>query len=206
MRATMSLWGLWKITPDVLDDFVVPQTVDRATFLDNLLIECGELEILYTNPLFLRAAIKAWSAKMLPQWEKLDNTTRYDYDPISNYDRHEMWTDTGSSSSTGNATATSADNSANTGESVSYVKAFDNNELTNNGKATQTGNVNTQSTGEQKSTQSVSGDSSHNGHVYGNIGVTTTQQMIDAERNIDRYNVIDEIIADFRARFCLMVY
>lgn len=40
----------------------------------------------------------------------------------------------------------------------------------------------------------------------GNIGVTTTQQMIDAERSIVLYNIYDIIIKDFKQRFCLLVY
>lgn len=40
----------------------------------------------------------------------------------------------------------------------------------------------------------------------GNIGVTTTQQMIKEEREIAVFNVMDVIIDDFKKRFCLLIY
>lgn len=43
-------------------------------------------------------------------------------------------------------------------------------------------------------------------HMHGNIGVTTTQQMIEQEREVDKFNIYDYIIQEFKQRFCLMVY
>lgn len=40
----------------------------------------------------------------------------------------------------------------------------------------------------------------------GNIGVTTTQQMIREEREVDTFNTIDYITQSFKRRFCIMVY
>ena len=43
-------------------------------------------------------------------------------------------------------------------------------------------------------------------HTSGNIGVTTTQQMIQAQRDIVRFTVYDTILQDFKERFCVQVY
>lgn len=40
----------------------------------------------------------------------------------------------------------------------------------------------------------------------GNIGVTMTQQMIQAERDVARFSIYDVISADFKLEFCIMVY
>ncbi len=40
----------------------------------------------------------------------------------------------------------------------------------------------------------------------GNIGVTTTQQMIEAERQLVKFNIYDLIIDSFKQRFCLLLY
>ena len=40
----------------------------------------------------------------------------------------------------------------------------------------------------------------------GNIGVTSTQQLIGEEREVADFNIYDRISADFRNKFCLMVY
>lgn len=42
--------------------------------------------------------------------------------------------------------------------------------------------------------------------AYGNIGVTTTQQMITEQRDVVEFNIYDYIIADFKKRFCLQVW
>lgn len=46
----------------------------------------------------------------------------------------------------------------------------------------------------------------HELHAHGNIGVTTTQEMIQQERRIDRFNMYDIIIENFKMRFCILVY
>lgn len=40
----------------------------------------------------------------------------------------------------------------------------------------------------------------------GNIGVTSTQQLITEERAVAEFNIYDRISEDFRNRFCVMVY
>lgn len=46
----------------------------------------------------------------------------------------------------------------------------------------------------------------HELRAHGNIGVTTTQEMIQQERKIDLFNIYDIIIEDFKMRFCILVY
>ena len=41
---------------------------------------------------------------------------------------------------------------------------------------------------------------------YGNIGVTMTQQLIQTERDLVRFNIYDLIIDDFKQRFCVLIY
>lgn len=41
---------------------------------------------------------------------------------------------------------------------------------------------------------------------HGNIGVTSTQQLIKEQREVVQLNVIDVIIEDFKRRFCIGVY
>lgn len=42
--------------------------------------------------------------------------------------------------------------------------------------------------------------------AYGNIGVTTTQQMIQSSRDIAKFCLSDIIISDFIRRFCILVW
>ena len=93
--------------------------------------------------------------------------------------------------------------SESTSESVSYGKT----------ETTAHGHIITEQLGETLSTarsevssgEDVTEDS-EDLHAYGNIGVTTTQQMIQQEREIALFNVMEVIITEFKARFCICVY
>ena len=97
MNDFISVVGMYNFSPDLFDNMHLPEALDneedRETLIDNLVSECAELELLYLNPDFLSIMIERWSRKRLPIWEKLYQTTQYDYDPISNYDRTEESTD-----------------------------------------------------------------------------------------------------------------
>ena len=46
----------------------------------------------------------------------------------------------------------------------------------------------------------------HRGRVHGNIGVTTSQQMLTQELEVQRFNLINEITDIFITEFCVLVY
>lgn len=51
------------------------------------------------------------------------------------------------------------------------------------------------------------GDSRHQGHLYGNIGVTTSAQMIQGEMDVrTRFNLMDTILSSFKEQFCIQIY
>ena len=51
------------------------------------------------------------------------------------------------------------------------------------------------------------GDVTKNSHISGNIGVTTSQQMLEQEIEISaKLNVMDMIVRAFKERFCILVY
>ena len=51
------------------------------------------------------------------------------------------------------------------------------------------------------------GDITRNNHTTGNIGVTTSQQMLEQEIEVSaKLNVIKMIVESFKERFCLLVY
>lgn len=41
---------------------------------------------------------------------------------------------------------------------------------------------------------------------YGNIGVTSSQQLIEAERNVAGFSTVYYIVESFKKRFCVMIY
>ena len=85
-------------------------------------------------------------------------------------------------------------------------------DFTGNGKVTNSGTKTITNSGDEtnnvsrETSDSNTGETTHEQSETGNIGVTTTQQMISAEREIAMFNIIDFIINDFKERFCLLIY
>ena len=162
----LSVLGLYKYNDKIFDGLRLPEDVDRKTLVNNLLAETAEFEVLYPDAEFMANMIAVWSEKELPVWEKLKSTLHYDYDPISNYDRHEE--------------------SIDSGESLGKVAGYNATDLVNSSGA--------------------STDIKRKARMWGNIGVTTTQQMIEEERRVSQFNIYDYIIESFKRRFCLLIY
>lgn len=230
MSATMSLLGLFQNNPSLFLELELPEGVSKDTVIDNLLMETAELEVLYPNPYFMQAAIGTWSIKELPVWQKLYETTVLKYDPIHNYDRNESWTENentdkeGSSENRGSvSTETEGNSTQNRNGSGSlntshYVSAYNETDFTPTAKDSETQNAS--STTSQKDSSSVdSSESSNsntsesekrsvkrNGEISGNTGFHTKQKMIEQEREVAMFNIIDHIISSFKNRFCLLIY
>ena len=49
-------------------------------------------------------------------------------------------------------------------------------------------------------------ENTHKGRMFGNIGVTTSQQMLQSELDIARWNMYEHIADLFASEFCIMVY
>ena len=78
--------------------------------------------------------------------------------------------------------------------------------VTNSGKKSSQNSTDETNNVSRETIDSNTDETSHEQTETGNIGVTTTQQMITAEREIAVFNIIDFIINDFKERFCLRIY
>ena len=216
-KATVSILGMYRYDPKIFDKMVLPVGINRNSLIDNILVSCAELELLYADLTTLKVMIGLWSKKHLLTWEKLNNTLTLEYNPIENYDRQEEWTDIGTS--TEDLTMNEHSNS----DSLIRGKERSSNENLRKTNAFNDGNVPRESitdsgSGENESTGKVSAysdtdsvrknstASNHSARIHGNIGVTTSQQMIEAERSVVQFNMIDFITDSFKEAFCLLVY
>ena len=179
MPATMSLLGLYNWDNTILDGLVVPAGVDRQTVISNLLRECAELEIIYPRPEALKFFVAEWAKERLPVWNRLEATLHYEYDPISNNDRKEEWTDESSGTSEGTSEKKTAGNNS-AGADVPESR--------------------------NSASSSANGKNKRTSMAYCNIGVTTTQQMIEEERRISEFDIDHIIIDEFKNTFCLLIY
>ena len=166
--AMLSILGLYRWDRRLFDGLALPpEFVPYKDDLVHVLVEeLAELELIFPDWDYMRESITAWSSMNVLRWERLLRTAAFEYDPISNYDRTEEWTDT---------------NQAGT-----QVAGFDSGRLVDSA--------------------SGSGNSQHRGHTFGNIGVTTTQKMIEEERSVNTWAFHKVIIDEFKRRYCVMVY
>lgn len=242
MSATLSLLGLYEFDDKLFDGFNYPAEFtpdERKTLIDNLILDTAELELLYPDAHFMAIAIRAWTKKELPVWEKLLATTNLDYNPIWNKDGTITETITGKHKTDGSEGTTRKDSytdtgsgeSADSGQRAGTVNNGTNHKVSGynmaSGTATDWEQSDSGSSSEsQSSSQTQSSTLQHNAEgsdthtstesgsteqtltrkEQGNIGVTTTQDMIKAERDIDQFNIMDYIIDSFKKRFCLLVY
>lgn len=193
-RATMSILGLYFQDPDLFSGMVYPDELDKDVLIDSILAECAELEIIYPDPEYMKNLITLWSKKELYNWRKLYETTQFVYNPIWNVDGTVTETETRNLQNRyqQNEGANNKNVNAKTGYNSG---AFEDAEQ-------DTGRTDIERGGESADTGSVTRETKRGG----NIGVTMTQQMIEAEREVDKFNIYDFIVDSFKRRFCILVY
>ena len=221
----LTVEGLYNYDNTLFDGFNVPDGLVKEIAIDTILMRTRELEILYPDFTYLKNRITIWSNKYQTNWKKLYDTTVLEYNPIENYDRMEDWTDTDDETSTSardnTRNTTNTVKSTSTNEVINSVNVTDQNTAFNaglvdhakqitDGDTTENGSITNTETGKDTENENVNGGRTGRhtrvGRAHGNIGVTTSQQMIQSERDLVVFNIYDVIAESFIENFCLMVY
>lgn len=210
MQPLISIITAYKFNNRLFDDMVLPDAIikdnvqvapaiNKEDIIDLIIAECGELNLVWSNPEYLQNLIGKWSKANLNNWNRMYLALYEEYDPLTNYDRQEKTKDTRTPNLTtedtgGNTLKGTTDNYENGYNSGEQVKAnstaVDNNAKTNN-----------------TSKLTGSDTSIHTGRFWGNIGVTTSAQMLSGELEVRMKDNIHEIIVSmFRDKFCILVY
>lgn len=176
---TSTIWAYNEfLTGGLFKDADFPDGIDKELVIETIMIRNGELEPLYKDADFMQNACTSWTRKWYPSFERWQLALTESYDPLHNYDRYEDIDESSENSGTNTST-----NTRSSFDSSSYEPHDQNN--TN-------GNAN--------------GSFTRRAHLYGNIGVTTSAQMLEGELNI-RKNTIYDLIADcFETELCLLIY
>lgn len=210
----------------VFDSMVLPEGIEREVLIGSIILRCQEFELLYSDPDFLIPAVGVWSRKNYRTFDKWVKALDIEYDPLYNYDRTEEYTDThtgssnrtgsfntsgsGSNTLTNNLTDTNADTLTHSEKAYNDTNYVGTTQDQSNGSITRTGTAsNALSNSNQGSDSDQSSDSYTNVHkarLFGNIGVTTSQQMLQSELDIARWNLYEHIADLFCNEFCIMVY
>lgn len=215
-KAMLSLWGLYTYNDQLFSGIQIPKDPDDTPvfqlqdLIDNLLLDLAELEVLYTNPTFMQQAITAWSKKQFPVWQELADTMFYEYDPIENYYRRESWTDKDTYGHKIDSDLTHGHKITMDVEdtTVNSVTGYNGTTFADHDKSVFSNDDTETHSGKDTTNESHSGTdtATRDGWARGNIGVMATQQMIEMQRDVVKFNLMDYIIDDFKGRFMVLVY
>ena len=198
-QPTLSIAGLYSFNDHLFDDMYIPESLDRDTVVASIIMETEGLEALYVDIPFMMDAIKYWSITMKHKWDKLVASMNFEYNPIWNKDGTRTHTETEDKSSERDETV--ADSTAST--SNNFGAGFNTTSgLTNRERDT------VQNSGQVKTDDDLKESTKRESKdvEQGNIGVTSTQQLIKEEREVADINIYSIIAKDFKHKFCIQVY
>ena len=230
LHPTGSTIDLLEANEDLFSNMVLPEGVDHDLVIETILEQYGMQALVRPDPSYMKKQINVWSRRKLWTWTKLYDTLNLKYNPIDNTDKYEDYTDrrttsrttAGETASTSGGTDSRTENETTGGtrnetiehdvsaENASDYQA-DSRDTTHGSNSdsrenTASGTTSLKTNGTNNETENYTDTFTHTLHTHGNIGVTTTQQMIEAEREVARYNLVEEIAADYQAAFCLDIY
>ena len=223
----ISILGLYSSDSGLFSEMVYPSgfsSDEKQTVVQNILAECAELECLFPASDTMRSMIGLWSKLNISVWERIFTASKLDYNPIENYNRTEIETisddrtdthsgsdinqSSGVDSESGSSTNTSTHSGTDT--NIQSMQSYDSNNGhvisdSNSGSTSTTyGKKDTYTHGEKIVHE---GDITRENHTTGNIGVTTSQMMLEQEIEVSaKLNVMKMIVDSFKERFCLLVY
>lgn len=182
LRSQLTIQGMYHYNPNIFSDFQVPSGMDRDTMINEILIQCAELELIYPDYNILKLAIKNWTIAELPQWQRAYEDMNIEYNPIWNVD--------------GTETIERELTNETKAKNIQSGKAYN-----QSNEQDWTERDKDEGEGEGKETEKITRTRG------GNIGVTMTQQMLNADLDLlARLNPYQFIADSFKKRFCLLVY
>lgn len=221
----------------VFDNLTLPDDINdddtKALLIDTILYKYGDAPLFSPDPSVVKYYIGRWSSRRAPLWDRYYKAVTADYDPLSNYDRTEKRELTHGKKVTYGGTVTDSTSGTITDTPSGSVKVEKDDTTTENVSAYNSstwepskqsvldGETNTSYTNykeersftnyqEQRTynnSDTNSGKDSEETHTYGNIGVTTSQQMLISELDLnDRLDIINYIADDWHSEFNLMIY
>ena len=145
------------------------------------------------------------------KYNKLIATEKLEYDPIENYSMTESGTDVRTPDLVSNTTTsgTSSGNATDTSTTTSAVTTYDNTAdfiNQNKGTADTTNTTSTENSSTGKTTTTGTEKTTHEFKRSGNIGVTTSQQMIQSEREVADFSALVQFVTDIANIICLSIY
>lgn len=192
--ATLSLIGLYNYDNTLFDGLTLPAGIDKDICVNEILRRCGEFELIYSDLDFNKSMIAQFGNKHNRTFTKWVEGLAEEFNPLHNYDRHEIYTDTHKSNAVSNSATSTSSNSDR------KVSAYDASTMQPKENETSGGS------GTGSAVNTSNDEVKHEAHLYGNIGVTTSTQMLEDFLRVERWNIYEHIADIFCDEFCIPVY
>ena len=164
------------------DGLFTEHSLNKQLLISNICMECSDLQLIYPDWDYMQGLISMWSATELPVWTKLYKTTMFEYNPLWNVDADITESSSGSNSGTTGGTDTQSVSGYNSATMVDHTKDTTSGSSSGNWSET------------------------HTTRRTGNIGVTSSQELLERERSVAQFNIYKYIVDSFKKRFCILVY
>lgn len=234
MQSKITLTGMYNFDNSLFDKLVLPAGIDKTLVVNRILNKSEEFELVYSDFDYLKDRIGIWGEIWERTFTKWYEALQLEYNPLDNYDRHEIYTDThnkeykdesNNSYSDGSKEQSGSTSNTVTGSSTSSsteqkVSAYDETDYSDKQKETAgattnqigngaaSGEVTRNAAGGANSNESGNSKEvvKHEAHLYGNIGITTSVQMLREQLDIVTFNLYEHISDIFIDEFCILVY
>ena len=195
LQPRMTLYGMYQYDPTLFDGVVLPDGMNKTLMINQIIRQSGDLFPYYQVPPQVKTAITEWFTRRKDNFAKLWQGFTAEYNPIENYDRQE------DSTETPNITHTLSNSGQDASTNEADVQGYNGTDYVPNSRTKSSGTSST------NGTDTESGTRTYTSRIHGNIGVTTSAQMLEGElalrKSMDIYAII---AAEFETDNLIQVY
>ena len=211
----VTLWGFYQYDKTLFDNIVLPDGIEKENLVAEIMKNSGDLYPYHQVLEYLKRNINYWFARRLFDFGRIYEALRMEYSPIENYDRKENITrdyeNSGIDKASTTLGSTTTSTNIGTNDNENKVSAYNESDYTNREKDIQSHNSTVTNTGSgTDTTQTEYGlkrKEVEDIRVHGNIGVTTSQQMIESELSLRaKYDIYKIIAKEFEREFLVQIY
>lgn len=195
MLSKLTIAGINSFTDGhIFDELVLPEGIDKETLISEIIRQCSEFSVIYTEPIFLMHMIGTWSKKWFHNFDRWWKAYNFEYNALYNLDVEATYTDDNKTHNSGSS------NTDNTGNVQNQKAAYPSEDYKN---ATRDVNdLHNHTYGESD----IKVDNVRTEKRFGNQGTTMSQAMLDAEYAVWQRNVYQMMAEVFATEFCIVIY
>lgn len=188
-------------------NWTIPTGIDQDVLKREILVQSAEFEALYPDADFLKDEITNWSKVWYKTFDKWYKVLQIQYDPLFNYSMTEGGTTTTTGEAATSMASTTSGDSTASGSNTDGIWAYNTgSDPTDTDKSDNSSSATTSSESGSQSASSETGEEIFTHHKEGNIGVMSTQKLLNEEWEAALLNLYKSIADVFITELTVPVY